>query len=121
MARVCTHHGSDPPSSTLHTPIGDVDPVNSPTSDTGTPVDPVQRRRQQVSAWSAAAKRGGYVAILVAMVVFVVGAATTFSPVVTSIIVGCIVVSALLLIPAMIFGYGARAAEREELGLPPGH
>ena len=85
------------------------------------PEDPIALRRAQVTRWSVIAKKAGYGVILLAMVMFVVGAATTFSPVVTTTILVCLALSALLLIPAVIFGYGAKMAEREELGLPPGH
>ena len=80
--------------------------------------DPVLVRRAQVAKWSALAKRLGYVAILVAMIVFVVGFVTEFGPLVTGTIIGCLVASAVLLIPALIFGYGVKAAEREDAGEP---
>ncbi|HOT78399.1 MAG TPA: hypothetical protein PKY13_00355 [Microthrixaceae bacterium] len=80
--------------------------------------DPVLIRRAQVARWSAMAKRAGYLTILVAMIVFVIGFATEFGPAVTGIIVGCLVASAVLLIPALIFGYGVKAAEREDAGEP---
>ena len=81
------------------------------------PTDPVLVRRAQVARWSAAAKRAGYLAILAAMVVFAVGLIGDFGPAVTTTIVACLVASAVLLIPALIFGYGVKAAEREEAGL----
>lgn len=80
--------------------------------------DPVLARRAQVARWSATAKRSGYLAIVVAMVVFVIGFATDFGPVITTIVLVALAVSAVLLIPALIFGYGVKAAEREEAGEP---
>lgn len=80
--------------------------------------DPVLRRRAQVARWSAAAKRGGYAAVLAAMVTFVVGFVTEFGPVITALVVGFLAVSAVLLIPALIFGYGVKAAEQEDAGQP---
>lgn len=80
--------------------------------------DPVLRRRAQVARWSATAKRAGYLAVLAAMVTFVIGFFTDFGPVVTAIVVGCLAVSAVLLIPALIFGYGVKAAEQEDAGQP---
>lgn len=82
----------------------------------GPPDDPVLVRRAQVARWSALAKRAGYLTILVAMIVFVVGFATEFGPVITTVIVVCIALSAVLLVPALIFGYGVKAAEREDAG-----
>jgi hypothetical protein len=78
--------------------------------------DPVLRKRAKVARWSATGKRAGYGAMLAAMVVFVVGAVTDFGPVVTTLVLVFIALSALLLIPAMIFGYGVKMAESEEQG-----
>jgi len=86
-------------------------PTDGPPAD-----DPVLVRRAMVARWSATAKRAGYLTILVAMVVFVIGFVTEFGPAVTGIIVGCLAASAVLLIPALIFGYGVKAAEREDAG-----
>lgn len=80
--------------------------------------DPVLAKRAQLARWSASAKRGGYLAVLAAMVVFVIGFVTKFSPVVTALVLGFLALSAVLLIPALIFGYGVKAAEREEAGEP---
>lgn len=80
--------------------------------------DPVLRRRAQVARWSAAAKRGGYAAVLAAMITFVVGFVTEFGPAITALVVGFLTLSAVLLIPALIFGYGVKAAEQEDAGQP---
>lgn len=80
--------------------------------------DPIAAKRAQVARWSAQAKRWGYFAILVAMVVFVIGFVTDFGPVITTVVLAALGVSAVLLIPALIFGYGVKAAEREEAGEP---
>ncbi|MFN8051888.1 MAG: hypothetical protein U0Q22_10650 [Acidimicrobiales bacterium] len=85
-------------------------------SDTET--DPVLARRAQIAHWCDLAKRGGYTAVLIAMIVFVVGFVTEFRPVITTTIIACIVVSAVLLVPALIFGYGVKAAQREDEGRP---
>jgi len=80
--------------------------------------DPVLLRRAQVAKWSATAKRVGYLAILLSMIVFVIGFVTDFGPVITSTILICLALSALLLIPALIFGYGVKAADQEDAGQP---
>lgn len=87
-----------------------------PGLDEGVEQDPVLVRRAQVAYWSAKAKRMGYLAIGVAMVVFVIGFIVDFTPLTTTVIVVCLVASAVLLIPAVIFGYGVKAAEQEERG-----
>lgn len=80
--------------------------------------DPVLLRRAKVAKWSATAKRAGYLAILLSMIVFVIGFVTDFGPVITSTILICLALSALLLIPALIFGYGVKAADQEDAGQP---
>ncbi len=84
----------------------------------GTPDDPVVARRAQVARWSGLAKRAGYGAILLAFVAFAIGLATSFSGVVTGVITVSLAASAALLIPAVIFSYGVKAAEQEERGEP---
>jgi uncharacterized YccA/Bax inhibitor family protein len=85
-------------------------------SEAGPENDPVLARRAQVARWCDLGKRTGYSLILGAMVVFVYGFVTDFGPAVRSTIVGCIAGSAVVLIPALIFGYGVKAAERDEAG-----
>ncbi len=84
---------------------------------TPTPDDArIEHRRAQVRRWCAIGKRIGYGAILVAIVVFVIGVLSNFGSVAVGIIIGCLVLSGLTLIPATIFGYGVKMAEREERG-----
>ncbi len=78
--------------------------------------DPIVQRRAQIAAWCATAKRAGYCMVLVATIVFLVGFATGFSPLEVDIVVGSLALSGALLIPALIFGYGVKAAESEERG-----
>lgn len=78
--------------------------------------DPVQLQRARVAHWVAIGKKVGYGLYLVAIVLFGVGLATTYRPVITSGITVSLVVGSLVLAPAIVFGYGVRAAEREERG-----
>lgn len=78
------------------------------------PVDPVRARRQQVARWSLLANRVGYLLFALAMAVFVIGFAFGFTPVVTSIVVGCLVVGSVLLAPSIVLGHAVKAAERED-------
>lgn len=79
-----------------------------------TPVDPVRVRRQQVARWSLLANRIGYLLYALAMAVFVIGFAFGFKPVVTTIVVGCLVVGSILLAPSIVLGHAVKAAERED-------
>jgi len=85
------------------------------------PDDPILVRRAQVARWSAFAKRAGYAAVGLSVAAFVAGAVTDFNDAVVAVVVGGLALSALLLIPAIIFGYGVSMAESEERGEPFRH
>jgi ABC-type Na+ efflux pump permease subunit len=81
----------------------------------GTPEpDPVRARRALMDRLARSAKRLGYALLGVALAVFVVGAATSFTPVVVGVVVGSLAVGSVFLLPAIVVGYGVRAAERED-------
>lgn len=71
-------------------------------------------RRARIGRLVKFGKRYGYGLFVYAVVAFVVGAIIGFSvPLVDSIVVAMLVGS-VLLIPAIVFGYGLRAAERDD-------
>jgi len=76
--------------------------------------DPVLARRARIATAVRISKRVGYSALLVAIVAFAIGSVTDFPGwlVVTS-VVGLVAATIILPIP-IVFGYGVRAAEREE-------
>ena len=76
--------------------------------------DPVLERRGQIARLVALGKRVGYGLFLVACVLFVAGFAVGFDDLVGPTIIGCLVVGSLVLAPAIVFGYGVRAAERDD-------
>ena len=78
--------------------------------------DPVMVRRRRIAALVKVGKRIGYTALLVAIVVFFVGLATNFPTWTVDVIVGALVISIVVLPAPIVFGYGIRAAEREERG-----
>jgi ABC-type Na+ efflux pump permease subunit len=81
----------------------------------GTPEpDPVRARRALMDRLARSGKRVGYALLGVALAVFVVGAATSFTPVVVSVVVGSLAVGSVFLLPAIVVGYGVRAAERDD-------
>ncbi|MBM3693243.1 MAG: hypothetical protein FJW77_08140 [Actinobacteria bacterium] len=61
-------------------------------------------------------KRVGYSALLIAIVVFFVGLATNFPAWTVDVVVAGLVVAIVVLPAPIVFGYGVRAAEREERG-----
>jgi hypothetical protein len=78
--------------------------------------DPVMVRRRRIAALVKVGKRIGYTALLVAIVVFFVGLVTNFPTWTVDLIVAALVVSIVVLPAPIVFGYGIRAAEREERG-----
>ncbi len=78
--------------------------------------DPVMVRRRRIARLVKIGKRVGYSAILIAIVVFGVGLATDFPAWTVDVIVVSLVVSIVVLPVPIVFGYGIRAAEREERG-----
>lgn len=85
------------------------------------PTDPVLVKRARASKLADLGKRLGYSLYALAIVLFVIGFATGFTAGVVSIIVGALVVGSAVLAPAIIVGYGVKAADREDQGLPDGH
>lgn len=83
--------------------------------------DPVLVRRAQMARLARTAKRIGYGLFALAVVLFVAGAATRFTPAITTGVTTGLVAGSIVLVPAIILGYGVRGAERDErIGRAPG-
>lgn len=78
------------------------------------PVDPVLAKRARISHWVKIGKRLGYGLFAYAVVAFIVGAIVGFNVPLVDSIVAALAIGSVALIPAIVFGYGVRAAEREE-------
>lgn len=78
--------------------------------------DPILARRARIAFWVLVGKRVGYGALLIAIVGFVVGAVTDFPAVVVAICVAGLITAIVVLPAPIVFGYGIKAAEREERG-----
>ncbi len=76
--------------------------------------DPVRTRRARIARLARAGKRAGCSLFVLAMVAFAVGAASDFPPVVVTVVVASLAAGSLLLAPAIVVGYGVKAAERED-------
>ena len=77
--------------------------------------DPVRARRRLVGRLARLGKRVGYSCLGVALVVFVVGAlAGEFTSLIVTVVVTTLVVGSVVLLPAIVVGYGVSAAERED-------
>jgi hypothetical protein len=80
--------------------------------------DPVVERRARIARWCEIGKRVGYALYAAAVVLFFIGLATEYTGWLVTTIVVCMAVGAVVLIPAIILGYGVKAADREERGEP---
>ncbi len=80
----------------------------------GADADPVRARRAQISRLTKTGKRVGYGLFLLAIVAFGAGALTDFPPALVTVVTVSLVVGSVVLAPAIVFGYGVRAAERED-------
>ena len=82
--------------------------------------DPVLRKRARAAQLARTGKGLGYGAFAAAVLAFAVGASGGFTPAIVNFVVTCLGVGSVLLVPAIVIGYGVRAAEREEgRGGPP--
>jgi hypothetical protein len=63
----------------------------------------------------------GYLALSVAIVLFVIGFVAGFTDALTAAVLVALVVACIVLPPAIVFGYGVKAAEREESGQRRSH
>ncbi|MBW3645172.1 MAG: hypothetical protein KY441_06685 [Actinobacteria bacterium] len=77
-------------------------------------VDPVRERRARLAKLASRGKRVGYLLFLAAGVVFAIGLTTEFTPGVSAVVTACLVVGSIVLAPAIILAYAARAAERQD-------
>jgi hypothetical protein len=76
--------------------------------------DPMALRRKQIKRWVSLGKRVGYLCLLLAIAAVVVGIAADFPAWTQPAIVIGLVGPWFTLLPATVFAYGLRAAEREE-------
>lgn len=76
--------------------------------------DPVRRQRARAGRYARRATRVGYGLIGLAVVVFFVALAVDFNATMAAVIVALLVAGCVLLGPAIVVGYGVRAAERED-------
>jgi predicted membrane metal-binding protein len=77
-------------------------------------MDPVRARRARVAAGVKLAKRVGYLLFLAAIVLFFYGLIVDLTTGLATAIVVCLVAGSIVLLPAIIFGYAVRTAERED-------
>lgn len=76
--------------------------------------DPVLRRRAQIARLADLGQKVGYGLFGIAVVAFVVAAIVGFSPAWVTVIVAAMLVGSVVLAPAIVLGFAAKAADRED-------
>ena len=82
----------------------------------GEGTDPVAEKRLRIGRLVSLGKRVGYLGLLVSIIAFVIAALTGFPSWAVGVSIAGLVVGIVVLPMPIIFGYGIRAAEREERG-----
>jgi hypothetical protein len=77
-------------------------------------VDPVLVRRRQWARFAELGQRTGYGLFGLAVVLFVIAAVTDLPSVIVDSIVVALLVGSAVLAPAIVVGYGVKAADRED-------
>ncbi len=83
-------------------------PTDNPTN------DPVLARRAQIAGWVSLGKQIGYSLWGIAIVLYTIGMIDRYRPALVTGIITCLIVGSVFLLPAIIFGYAVRAADRED-------
>lgn len=78
------------------------------------PADSVLERRRYIARWSSAGRRVGYSMYGLSLAVFGAGLLTGFTPAVATVATVWLVAGSLILAPAIIIGYGVKAADRAD-------
>jgi hypothetical protein len=104
-------------------PAEDTDPDPPQTGPTGaepvaTKVDPVLERRAKLLRMTKVGQRFGYGCFGLAMVLFVIALATQLPTWLVTLIMVLMVAGSVVLLPAIILSYGAKAADKEDRGEP---
>jgi uncharacterized membrane protein len=81
---------------------------------TGQPDDPVLVRRRQIRRWAELGQRVGYLLFGMAMVLFVAAMVSGLPGALVTGVVVALVLGSVVLAPAIVVGYGVRAADRED-------
>ena len=76
--------------------------------------DPIVQRRARIARWVKLAQRVGYLALGISIVGFVIAFVTDFAGWAVTLTIVSLVLAIVILPLPIVFGYGVRAAEREE-------
>lgn len=76
--------------------------------------DPVLVKRRRIARWAEVGQRVGYGLFGLAIVLFVVAMATSLPGGLITAILVCLGLGSVVLAPAIVVGYGVKAADRED-------
>ncbi len=107
---------NEDPDGTADTPRGPSAPGTP-----GTEPDPVAQRRARLLRLTSAGQRFGYACFALAMVLFVIALVAQLPTWLVTTIVVLMAAGSIVLLPAIILSYGAKAAEKDERGEPFGY
>lgn len=79
-----------------------------------TTTDAVLAKRARITELVQIGKRVGYGLFLLAILLFFVGFFTTFKSWMVTVTVASLVIGSIILAPAIVFGYGVKAAIRDD-------
>jgi hypothetical protein len=77
-------------------------------------VDPIRERRLWVARLATVGQRVGYGLLALATVLFVVALVTDLPGGLVAAVIACLIVGSAVLAPAIVLGFAAKAAERED-------
>jgi hypothetical protein len=78
--------------------------------------DPVLERRDRIRKLCELGSKVGYSCFGVAMLLFVVAFIADFPSWIVTVIIAAMVLGSVTLLPAIVFGYGVKAADAEDRG-----
>ena len=78
--------------------------------------DPIRQRREQVARLASTARKAGWALFGLACVTFIAGLVVGLSGLVVVVTIASLALGSVLLLPAIIVGFGVTAAEREDRG-----
>ena len=76
--------------------------------------DPVLDHRRRMARLAAAGRRSGYLMYLLSLAVFAAGLLLGFNDALASVAAAALIAGSVVLAPAIIIGYGVRAADRAD-------
>jgi hypothetical protein len=78
------------------------------------PEDPVLARRRQMGRLAGTARRIGWALLAVAVLAFIAGVVIGLSVAFVVIVMASLIAASVLLLPAIVIGFGVSAADRDE-------